>query len=143
MIISNKTVRWYRIVPAQTWSSFELNHNFDKLLQAWQWWKFVVHTCNFVSQKHVHTLCCIQKLSSILQKYGWNEILSKFLLIHKGLFLPVWWRNKKWSILIPAIIKGNKKCKEKIELVLHYLRQILHIFIAEDLLQYKEWLKID
>jgi hypothetical protein len=29
------------------------------------------------------------------------------------LFLPVWCKNNKWTPLIPAITKGNKKCKEK------------------------------
>jgi len=47
------------------------------------------------------------------EKYGWKEILSKFLLIPNGLFLPVWCKNNKWTALIPAITKGNKKCKEK------------------------------
>ena len=31
----------------------------------------------------------------------------------KGLFLPVWCKNNKWTILNPAIIKGRRKCSEK------------------------------
>lgn len=55
----------------------------------------------------------IKPNTSLKEKYGWNEILSKFLLIPKGLFLPVWWRNNKCTILIPAITNGSKKCNEK------------------------------
>ena len=50
---------------------------------------------------------------SLDEKYGWNEILSKFLLIPKGLLLPVWCKNNKWTIVIPAITKGSRKCREK------------------------------
>ena len=39
--------------------------------------------------------------------------MSKFLLIPKGLFLPVWWRNSKWTILNPATTNGNRKWREK------------------------------
>lgn len=58
-------------------------------------------------------LIIIKPKISLKEKYGWKEILSKFLFNPNGLFLPVWCRNNKWTILIPAIIKGNKKCKEK------------------------------
>lgn len=46
-------------------------------------------------------------------KYGWNEILSKFLLVPKGLLNPVWWRNKRWIITRALIIKDNKKWRVK------------------------------
>ena len=55
----------------------------------------------------------IKPNKSLDEKYGWNKILSKFLLIPKGLFLPVWCKNNKWIILNPAIIKGRRKCSEK------------------------------
>lgn len=50
---------------------------------------------------------------SLNEKYGWNGILSMFLLIPNGLFDPVWCKNRRWIIVIAATIKGKTKCKVK------------------------------
>jgi len=50
---------------------------------------------------------------SLKEKYGWNEILSVFELIPRGLFDPVWWRNNKWIIIKAATMKGKRKWMEK------------------------------
>lgn len=46
---------------------------------------------------------------SFTVKYGWNGILSVFLFNPKGLFDPVWCRNRRWIIAIAAITKGSRK----------------------------------
>lgn len=50
---------------------------------------------------------------SLIEKYGWKGILSKFLLIPKGLFDPVSWRKTKWTTTMAAMIKGRRKCRAK------------------------------
>jgi len=55
----------------------------------------------------------IKPTKSLNEKYGWNGILSIFLLIPRGLFDPVWCKNNKWIITIAEIIKGKAKWKEK------------------------------
>lgn len=52
-------------------------------------------------------------IKSLIEKYGWNGILSVFELIPVGLFDPVWWRKNKWIIVIITIINGNIKCNLK------------------------------
>lgn len=55
----------------------------------------------------------INPVISLNVKYGWNGILSRFLLIPIGLLEPVWWRNSKWIITNAATIKGIMKWKVK------------------------------
>jgi len=42
-----------------------------------------------------------------------NGILSVFLFNPRGLFDPVWCRNRRWISIIAAIIKGIRKCNAK------------------------------
>ena len=46
---------------------------------------------------------------SLIEKYGWNRILSMFLLSPIGLLYPVLCKNNKWIITIAAIMNGNRK----------------------------------
>jgi len=46
---------------------------------------------------------------SLTEKYGWNGILSKFLLIPRGLLDPVSCRNRRWIADMPAIMNGMRK----------------------------------
>jgi hypothetical protein len=46
---------------------------------------------------------------SLVEKYGWNGILSLLELTPSGLFDPVWCKNSRCTIDIPATIKGSKK----------------------------------
>jgi len=46
---------------------------------------------------------------SLNEKYGWKGILSMFEFSPTGLLEPVWWRNSRWIIVRPAIIKGMRK----------------------------------
>lgn len=46
-------------------------------------------------------------------KYGWNEILFKFLFRLIGLLDFVWCKNIKWIIVNVVIIKGRRKWKDK------------------------------
>jgi hypothetical protein len=39
--------------------------------------------------------------------------LSQFLFNPKGLFDPVWCKNRRWTIVAAITIKGNKKWKVK------------------------------
>lgn len=55
----------------------------------------------------------INPVMSLNVKYGWNGILSKFLLIPIGLLDPVWWRKSKWIITNAMIINGIMKWKVK------------------------------
>lgn len=52
-------------------------------------------------------------MRSLIEKYGWNGILSYFLLIPIGLLDPVWCRNNKWIITIAVIINGRRKWSVK------------------------------
>lgn len=50
---------------------------------------------------------------SLMEKYGWNGILSEFDVIPRGLFEPVSWRNVKWMNVRPAMMKGSRKWRAK------------------------------
>lgn len=50
---------------------------------------------------------------SLIEKKGWNEILSELELTPIGLLEPDWWRNNKWIITKADTTKGRRKCKEK------------------------------
>lgn len=52
-------------------------------------------------------------IKSLIEKYGWNGILSMFLLIPIGLFEPVSCKNIKWIITTIEINNGRIKCREK------------------------------
>lgn len=51
----------------------------------------------------------ITPIKSLIEKYGWNGILSKFLFSPKGFLEPVWCKNNKWIIVNAAIMKGRRK----------------------------------
>lgn len=55
----------------------------------------------------------INPIKSLIIKYGEKVILSKFLLIPKGLLDPVRWRKNKCIIVNKIIIKGKIKWIEK------------------------------
>lgn len=55
----------------------------------------------------------INPKESLIEKYGWNGILSRFLFVPKGLFDPVWWRNIRCKITKNRTINGRIKCKAK------------------------------
>ena len=50
----------------------------------------------------------IKPTVSLIEKYGWNVILSIFLLSPIGLLDRVRCKNNKWIITTAAIITGNK-----------------------------------
>lgn len=50
---------------------------------------------------------------SLMEKYGWNGILSQSDTIPRGLFEPVSWRKVRWTSVIPAIRKGRRKWRAK------------------------------
>jgi hypothetical protein len=51
----------------------------------------------------------IKPTKSLMEKYGWKGILSKFLLTPRGLLDPVSCRKIKCTITKAAITKGNRK----------------------------------
>lgn len=55
----------------------------------------------------------ITPITSLIEKYGWNGILSVFEFNPIGLFDPVICKKKIWIIVIIAIIKGIIKCNLK------------------------------
>lgn len=67
-----------------------------------------------INENNINTIIIIIiPIKSLIVKRGWNGILSKFLLIIKGLLEPVWCRNRIWIITKTAIIIGKIKCNEK------------------------------
>lgn len=52
-------------------------------------------------------------MTSLIEKNGWNGILSKFELTPMGFLEPVRWRKNKWIIVSITIINGNIKCSLK------------------------------
>ena len=62
---------------------------------------------------NIINLKIIKPTKSLIEKYLWNEILSKFLLIPSGLLEPVWCKNNKWTIVINLIAIGKKKWSAK------------------------------
>lgn len=48
-------------------------------------------------------------VTSLVEKYVWNGVLSKLDSIPVGLLEPVWWRNKRWMIESAVIMKGKRK----------------------------------
>jgi hypothetical protein len=50
---------------------------------------------------------------SLNVKNGWKGIFDRFELVPRGLFDPVWWRNRRWTITNPIMMKGRMKWKEK------------------------------
>jgi len=52
-------------------------------------------------------------IKSFDEKYGWNEILSMFLLIPVGLLEPFECKEAKWITIKAVKMKGSRKCKEK------------------------------
>jgi len=55
----------------------------------------------------------IMEIESLIEKYGWNEILSRLEFIPVGEFDPVWCKDIKWKMRIPININGKKKWREK------------------------------
>lgn len=55
----------------------------------------------------------INPVMSLNEKYGWNGILSRLLLIPIGLLDPVWCKNSKWIITNAETINGSMKWKVK------------------------------
>lgn len=51
----------------------------------------------------------ITPIKSLMEKNGWNGILSRLEFRPRGLFDPVWWRKIRWIITIAAIINGKTK----------------------------------
>lgn len=43
----------------------------------------------------------------------WNGTMFIVVLIPRGLFDPVWCKNKRWSIERAATINGMRKCSAK------------------------------
>lgn len=50
---------------------------------------------------------------SLKVKYGWNGNLSMFLEHPSGLFDPVWWRKRRWTITSAETINGRTKWNAK------------------------------
>jgi len=50
---------------------------------------------------------------SLIEKNGWNGILSGLELIPRGLLDPVWCKNIRWTMDRAAIINGRRKCRAK------------------------------
>lgn len=50
---------------------------------------------------------------SLMEKYGWNGILSQSDTIPSGLFEPDSCRKVRWTRVIPAIRKGSRKWMAK------------------------------
>ena len=50
---------------------------------------------------------------SLIEKNGWNGILSILEFTPRGLLDPVWWRNKRCTIANALRIKGRRKCRAK------------------------------
>lgn len=50
---------------------------------------------------------------SLNEKYGWNGTLFRLEGVPAGLLDPVWCRNKRWIMVIPATINGSTKWKVK------------------------------
>lgn len=46
---------------------------------------------------------------SLIEKYGWNGILSMFLFSPKGLFDPFWCKKTTWIRISAVRMKGSIK----------------------------------
>jgi len=50
---------------------------------------------------------------SLIEKKGWNGILSILEFTPRGLLEPVWCKNKRWIIDSAVTTNGRRKCKAK------------------------------
>jgi len=75
-------------------------------------WSFKKNGKIKVKIRNIH-INIINPIISLIIKYGEKLILSKFLLIPRGLLDPEIWRKNKWIIVNKMIIKGKIKWIEK------------------------------
>jgi hypothetical protein len=51
----------------------------------------------------------MMEIESLMEKYGWNEILSRLELVPIGEFDPIWCKDIRWKIKILINRNGKKK----------------------------------